>query len=97
MLEVWAVYRDAVGEHSTVLYEGEPTRIQDLPANKYDLFHRNSKLAFGGLDPNTIPGFLLEYCTRLDAEEFKFKGDSICQKVSNLGVIAEPVNEPSPK
>ncbi len=86
MSELFVAYRDAVGINSEVLLEDKPTLIKDLPSNQYDLYHQDKKIA-EKLGPNQIPGFLLNYCAKLESEKFEFEGDSVYKIISNLEII----------
>lgn len=88
MTEIFLAFRDGVGLNSTLLLEGVPTLIKDLPKGLYHLFHGNSPIA-QDLGPQSIPGFLLHYCTDLERENFKFKGESVYERISNLEISLE--------
>ena len=79
--------RDGVGLKSKVIYDDRKTLIKDLPEGIYRLNHNGEELV--SLGPNQIPCFLLDYCTNLETEGFKFKGDSVYDMVSNLEIIVE--------
>ena len=88
MSELFFACRDGVGFHSRFVLDKNPTLINDLPPQAYDLFHQQKRVA-QNLGPNQIPGFLLHYCTDLEKEGFEFSGKSIYEMVSNLEIIAK--------
>jgi hypothetical protein len=89
MTEIFLAYRDGVGLHSTVLLEGKQTLIKDLPAGLYNMYNKEA-LIREKIDPNTIPGFLLHYCTDLEKSGFQFKGNTVFEMISNLEMIVKP-------
>jgi len=89
MTEIFLACRDGVGLHSTVILDDNPVLIKDLPPKAYDLYHRGERVS-EDRGPNSIPGFLLHYCTRLESEDFEFKGKSIYDMITNLGVVVIP-------
>jgi hypothetical protein len=92
MIELYLAVRDSIGISSRVIINSVPTLIRDLPAGLYDLSHRNVQIGRQWC-PNKIPSGLLEYCTKIEAEGFEFKGDTIHERVTNLGIVAQLVNK----
>lgn len=87
MSELFLAYRYGVGINSKVILDNNPTLIKDLPPQYYNLYYQKIKIR-ENIGPNQIPGFLLNYCTKLESKGFKFKGDSIYDRISNLEIIA---------
>ena len=44
MSEIFFAYRDSVGTNATVVLEGRPTLIKDLPASSYELYYNGPAL-----------------------------------------------------
>lgn len=87
MSELFAAYRDGVGLHAKVLFDGTPVLIGELPPGVYDLFHGDELIA-DRIGPNLIPGFLLHYCTDLARNGYVFGGDTLYDLVNDLEVLA---------
>jgi hypothetical protein len=93
MPDLWFVTRDLIGENSTVIIDGAPVVIKDLPAGRYELTH-DGKVIASGVGPNTMPGTILNYCGDLARERKEaFRGGGTpYDMVSNLEIQAKRVN-----
>jgi hypothetical protein len=87
MSELLLEVRDSVGINSTVILQGDPILIKDLPKGSYDLYHKR-KCIGTNFGPNRIPGRLIFYATELEQTNYKFTGNSVPEKISNLEILA---------